>query len=457
MRAMQFFLHQEMPPETEARAIGDELVQCFGVSEDKVNKLVDLFRDADYPTAARAMPLTRGEADQIQKASGLDAQEWASLCICLGSVSSPHTFGPTPVASTLLGGVFPQSLEDPPPKDELVKSTKGGARTLCAEELTERRTLLVEGSYGPGLALDMYKNGTRPIAGNVRQAVVKEVCYVLAHFVERVASCVTVLHVCASHFEQDVPSAAQVFDVCGDLYPDSVERGVILPAIEKYIGPPSAGKHWYSWKDEGAKKHKGSAISDLEKARRDPTAWGVSAKCVPGRMRPSRPVRRAQAPAVDGGKGNAGGGEGDGVKGNAGGGEGDGGRGDKDGGESESGDGIGKGDGDGDGDGDLFGDGGDDDLIDLQGEAALLTKCKALEQAVEEARTKKLKEAAEIKAAKKAAKEVAKEAAKTAKTAKTATAKEGTATGKPLEESSAGNSNKKKRKAEEEPDDEEVS
>ena len=190
MRSMQCCLHQEMPPETEARAIGDELVQCFGVSEDKVNKLVELFCDDEKTTAARVMSLPQGEASQMQAASGLDAQEWSSLCICLGSVSSPHTFGPDPVASALPGdaGASPQSLEDATPKDEQVKSMKGGARTLCAEELPERRAPLVEGSYGPGQALDVYKNGARPVAGNVRQAVVKEVCYVLAHF-ERVASC----------------------------------------------------------------------------------------------------------------------------------------------------------------------------------------------------------------------------------------------------------------------------
>jgi hypothetical protein len=91
-----------------------------------------------------------------------------------------------------------------------------------------------------------------------------------------------------------MPSAGQVYDVCGDLYLDAIEKKVLLEAIEKYIGPPSAGKHWYSWKDELGTKHKGAAISDLEKARRDPVAWGVSNKCVPGRMRPSRPVRRAQ-------------------------------------------------------------------------------------------------------------------------------------------------------------------
>ena len=56
----------------------------------------------------------------MQAASGLDAQEWASLRICLGSVSSPHTFGPDPVVSALEGDAVAsaQSLADPPPKDD---------------------------------------------------------------------------------------------------------------------------------------------------------------------------------------------------------------------------------------------------------------------------------------------------------------------------------------------------
>lgn len=185
MRSMLCCLHQEMPPETEARAIGDELAQCFGVSEDKVNRLVKLFVDDDLTTAARVMSLDQMVASQMQAASGLDAQEWASLCICLGSVSSPHTFDlPTLAAVPALSAAEGYQLllqDDPPLKDEQVKSTKGGARALCAEELSERRAPLVEGSYGPGQALDVYKNGARPVAGNVRQAVVKEVCYVLAH------------------------------------------------------------------------------------------------------------------------------------------------------------------------------------------------------------------------------------------------------------------------------------
>ena len=104
----------------EVRTVGDELVQRFGVSEDKVNKLVNLCEQAVVFSCAQIMSLPQDEASQMQAASGLDTQEWASLCICLGSVSSPHTFGPDPVVSALEGDAVAsaQSLADPPPKDD---------------------------------------------------------------------------------------------------------------------------------------------------------------------------------------------------------------------------------------------------------------------------------------------------------------------------------------------------
>ena len=60
-----------------------------------------------------------------------------------------------------------------------------------------------------------------------------------------------------------------ILEVCGDLYPDATERAVILGAIEDFCGPPSSGSalHWDMWRDLATKKrHKGTAVSDLEKA-----------------------------------------------------------------------------------------------------------------------------------------------------------------------------------------------
>lgn len=46
------------------------------------------------------------------------------------------------------------------------------------------------------------------------------------------------------------------------------------------------------------KKHKGMAISDLEKARRDPGAYGCHGTAVEGQMRPARPVRPVPVSAL---------------------------------------------------------------------------------------------------------------------------------------------------------------
>jgi hypothetical protein len=87
----------------------------------------------------------------------------------------------------------------------------------------------------------------------------------------------------------------ETLEVCGDLYPDATERAVIFGAIEQFCGAPHGNGHFDNWKDLAGKKHKGTGVSDLEKARKDPASYGVTNRCVPGRMRPQRPARAANA------------------------------------------------------------------------------------------------------------------------------------------------------------------
>ena len=88
----------------------------------------------------------------------------------------------------------------------------------------------------------------------------------------------------------------------GDLYPDAEERKCILGTIQIFCGPPStrvAGQvagHWDNWKEEIGKdkkpiKHKGAAVGDLERARRHPSAYGVTCRAAEGGVRPPRPIR----------------------------------------------------------------------------------------------------------------------------------------------------------------------
>ena len=90
----------------------------------------------------------------------------------------------------------------------------------------------------------------------------------------------------------------ELYAVCGDLYPSANERKAILGGITAHVGGPRlrGGKEgsWDNWKDSMSAMHKGTAIADLEKARRDPAAYGVETIAVHG-PRPGRPSREPQA------------------------------------------------------------------------------------------------------------------------------------------------------------------
>ncbi|KAL1521354.1 hypothetical protein AB1Y20_021021 [Prymnesium parvum] len=92
----------------------------------------------------------------------------------------------------------------------------------------------------------------------------------------------------------------EIYEVCGDLYPDSHERDVILGAIRQMCGPFQSvaknGSGFYDWwYDKARKKHKGTCVSDIERARLHPKEWGVSREALPGIVRPPR-LRRVPPP-----------------------------------------------------------------------------------------------------------------------------------------------------------------
>ena len=88
--------------------------------------------------------------------------------------------------------------------------------------------------------------------------------------------------------------------MCGDLYPTDDERRIILSSIQAYCGAPHPKKlhlpkgdiaYFDNWKASDRIKHKGCAVGDLEKARRDPSSWGVSGEANHSGERPARPNR----------------------------------------------------------------------------------------------------------------------------------------------------------------------
>lgn len=85
----------------------------------------------------------------------------------------------------------------------------------------------------------------------------------------------------------------------GDLYPTREELDFKLPIIERFVGRPCTPSghqgHWDNWWqtiDNGQRiKHKGRAISALEKARRNPQQFGLTHNSAIAGPRPPRPMR----------------------------------------------------------------------------------------------------------------------------------------------------------------------
>lgn len=90
--------------------------------------------------------------------------------------------------------------------------------------------------------------------------------------------------------------------MCGDLYPSSSERNIICETIQEMCGPPGfrlngggSSGHFDNWKETlpngQYRKHKGTTVGDLEKARRDGEHWGVPLEADRSGVRPARPKR----------------------------------------------------------------------------------------------------------------------------------------------------------------------
>jgi hypothetical protein len=143
---------------------------------------------------------------------------------------------------------------------------KGGALSAVSGELTTRREPIE--SYYPPPEFDMEAMGSQQRnLKRLRLKVIKE-----------------------------------IENYTGHLYPSKEEKDIVLTAIQALCGPPDGGRSWNIWFSSEAggavMKHKGMAISDLEKARRDPGAYGCHGTAVEGQMRPARPVRPVPVSAL---------------------------------------------------------------------------------------------------------------------------------------------------------------
>ena len=270
MRSVQESLFQAAPASMGLPELIEELQTNLGLPGAALATWGVCLQSANVTTVEALCAMTQEEFDKAN-AGALHSLQVCTVRMCLGSPEMPHKFAPEPRLR-----LDPDSAESSgngtdPAEEEEVKvhevkiGKKGGTTTESAEMLPERRRHLLPGDYHVPPQFDIYASG---IPGRNMKAL-------------------------------RVLIVQEILEVCGDLYPDANERAVVLGAIEGFCGRPTMGQslHWDNWKDETTKKkHKGSAISDLEKARARPEEYGVSRRCVPGRLRPSRLKRPDSVP-----------------------------------------------------------------------------------------------------------------------------------------------------------------
>ena len=263
MRTLQEILLQPMPANAALSDLAEELA-AVGVEAAKgqlfVARVTELLADQPH-TLAQLMAMWESVVKAVEAAANFSACDSTSLRICLGSATSPFTFKQEVVTSPPPSGEALAILtsQTPPPValSDTIKS-KGGSLKAVGGQLQVRRDPILE--YYPPSTFDVEAKGN-PLRTmkRLRMKIVKE-------------------------FE----------DYCGDHYPSKEERDIILTAIQNLCGPPDTAPSWNNYHTfEGYRKvkHKGTSISDLEKARLAPAHWGCHGQAVEGQMRPTRPVR----------------------------------------------------------------------------------------------------------------------------------------------------------------------
>ena len=263
MRTIQESLYQEMPGETPLADVMGELSENLGIAPWKTTALAPLLTNsvATVTTASQLMDLDKDTVVGLCTAAGMIDSDVLSLRICLGSLLQPFEFKTAlQLVQNLAKSLHSTTTIAPV---GAAKAEKGGIQHEASERMPARRPPIE--SYYPPSCFDAHRKGlpTRN-EPKLRQLIVQE-----------------------------------IKAVCGDLYPTANERASILGSIEAYCGPPSHTYqgHFDNWREEPSnRKHKGTSISDLEKARCNPAAWGVTKQADRHPLRPLRPERVAPLP-----------------------------------------------------------------------------------------------------------------------------------------------------------------
>ena len=266
MRGVQACLLQPIDPTASLTDLGQELC-LLGVDSAKATQFVQSvtgsLQGPSPHNAGQLMGLTDDDVKRLESAAKFSTSDALTLRICLRSGQSPFEFpSSTALVIPSAGDAEGVGLANGVVKTEpmqAAKADKGGALEIVSGKLRTRRDPLMEYYPPPTFDEDAKDNPLRSV-NRLRMKIVKE-----------------------------------IEDVCGDLYPSGDERGAILKSIDLFCGPPAYGPSWdYFYTTEGKKrtKHKGTAISDIERARRNPVAHGCHGTAVEGQMRPARPKRK---------------------------------------------------------------------------------------------------------------------------------------------------------------------
>ena len=255
-------MFQPMPSSTSIDDLGHELTH-HGMQAEKCNHFLTALRTAaPSGVIAQLLEMKEDKVKNLEEASRFTTHESLLLRVLLGSTAHPFKFAievqqVQPAVAALTAG---DENKTPENKNSLFNEPKpkGGAKKAVSGELQHKREDIKE--YYPPPEFDKHMRGslTRNFS-ELRRLTIKE-----------------------------------VEDYCGHLYPTKEEKDIMLAGIQMLCGPPDCGPSWNYWtstENGRVMKHKGMAISDLEKARRDPCAYGCNGIALEGQMRPARPVR----------------------------------------------------------------------------------------------------------------------------------------------------------------------
>lgn len=249
MRSVKASFAHPAPDSLTVEQMRLELIHNLDLSEVKAAAWTAQMTSRDIVDAGGVKSLRSQAASAAALEAGMTLEDLSLVSLLLGTASAPYC--------------FPDVLLSKDVKcDVKEKKYKGGPTTDSAERLLTRRPRMEAADYFPPASFDPHRAGSKDRdETKLRHLVVQE-----------------------------------MKEVAGDLYLSEQERHVILGAVEMYVGSPllrgcHQASHWNNWRDSSGKKHKGTAIADMEKARLAPLTYGVTKQAVHG-DRPPRPRRQ---------------------------------------------------------------------------------------------------------------------------------------------------------------------